>query len=258
MKDRKLFGIRRLRGASGPVLATAILVGTGAGNVFGSEPFVAAGITEAICDVTLSASVPGIVSAWKFKEGDFVKENEAILDLDKNLEELEATRRKLVMDNRSTEWEALQLLAKKGSISVKKEELDKAQTDYRIAVAEHEMAVEQLHKRSITAPCSGFITEITRHVGESCQPYQPLIRVVDTRKCYFISNVEARPAERLKMDQTVKLEIEAGASAVVLEGKVVFLSPVVDPASGLRKVKVLFDNAAGKVHPGIAGKMYYE
>ena len=120
------------------------------------------------------------------------------------------------------------------------------------------MAVEQLRKRSITAPCAGYIAEITRHVGESCQPYQPLIRLVDTRRCYFISNIEAKDADKLKLEQKVKLEIETGASAIVLEGKVSFLSPVVDPASGLAKVKILFDNASNKVRPGIAGKMRLE
>ena len=36
-------------------------------------------------------------------------------------------------------------------------------------------------------------------------------------------------------------------------GKIVFISPVVDPASGLQKVKVLFDNAEGKIRPGVSG-----
>jgi RND family efflux transporter MFP subunit len=223
-----------------------------------AEPLVASGITEAISDVILSASVPGIVGAWKFKEGDFVKEHEVIIELDKTLEELEATRRKIVLENRKTEWDSMQTLAKKGSISVKKEELDKTETEYRIAAAEHEMAVEQLRKRSIIAPCAGSIAEITRHVGESCQPYQPLIRLVDTRRCYFISNIEAKAADKLKLEQKVKLEIETGSGAIVLDGKVSFLSPVVDPASGLSKVKILFDNGSGKVRPGIAGKMYFD
>jgi RND family efflux transporter MFP subunit len=228
------------------------------GNGLGAEPFVAEGITEAISDVVLSASVPGIVSAWKFKEGDFVRDHETIIELDKNLEELEATRRKLVLENRKMELDALTTLSKKGSISVKKEELDKADTDYRIAGAEHEMAVEQLRKRSIAAPCSGYIAEITRRIGESCQPYQPLIRLVDTRRCYFISNIEAKAADKLKLEQKIKLEIESGAGAILLEGKVSFLSPVVDPASGLAKVKILFDNAGNKIRPGIAGKMHFE
>lgn len=223
-----------------------------------AEPMVVAGITEPIYDVTLSASVPGIVSAWKFKEGDFVREGETIIELDKKLEELEAERRKLAMDNRKQDRDNLQALYKKSSISVKKEELEKAETEYKIAAVEYEMAVEQLRKRSITAPCSGNITDITRDVGEACQPYQPLIRVVDTRQCYFISNVEARAAGRLKPDQNIKVEIEISPAPATIQGKIVFLSPVVDPASGLQKVRVLFDNTDGRVRPGVAGKLIIE
>jgi RND family efflux transporter MFP subunit len=218
----------------------------------------AAGITEPICDVTLSASVPGIVSAWKFKEGDFVKDGQAIIELDKRLEELEAERRKLARDNHKSDWEALQTLFKKNSISVKKDELEKAETEYKIAAAEFEMAAEQLRKRSISAPCSGYIAEITRKVGEACQPYQPLIRVVDTRQCYFVSNVEARAAAPLKPGQIVTLEIESVPVALKLQGKIIFLSPVIDPASGLQKVRVLFDNADSRVRPGVAGKLLIE
>ena len=221
------------------------------------QPISASGITEAICDVTLSASVPGIVSAWKFKEGDFVKENESIIELDKVLEELETSRRKLVMDNRKTDWDALQTLVKKGSISIKKEDLEKAETEYKIAQVEYDMAVEQLRKRSIAAPCAGYIAEISRRVGEACQAYQPLVRVVDTRRCYFISNIEAKSAASLKLDQTVKLEIENGAASVTVEGKIVFLSPVTDPASGLQKIKALFENKAN-IRPGVAGRMLLE
>lgn len=224
----------------------------------GSEPLSVPGITEAVCDVTLSASVPGIVSARKFKEGDFVKENDVILELDKQLEELEADRRQLVVNNRKTELEALQTLVKKGSISVKKEDLEKAETEYKIAVVEHDMAAEQLRKRSIAAPCSGFIAEITRNVGEACQSYQPLVHMVDTRQCRFVSNVEARSAARLKLDQAIKLEFETGSGLATVSGKIILLSPVVDPASGLQKVKILFDNSDGRIRPGIAGKMLFE
>jgi multidrug efflux pump subunit AcrA (membrane-fusion protein) len=85
-----------------------------------------------------------------------------------------------------------------------------------------------------------------------------LIRVVDTRQCYFVSNVEARAAGRLKRDQTISLEIESVPAAIKIQGKIIFLSPVVDPASGLQKVRIVFDNTDGRVHPGVAGKLIIE
>jgi len=217
----------------------------------------AAGITEPVCDVVLSPAVPGLVSAWKFKEGDFVKENDVVIELDNKLETLETERRKLVMENRKTDWEALQTLFKKSSISVKKEELDKAETEYKIAVVEHQMAKEQLRRRSIIAPCSGYVAAITRDVGEACEEYQPLVRVVDTRQCYFVSNVEAKAGGSLKLGQTVNLEIETSTKPASVSGQITFLSPVIDPASGLRRVKVVFDNSDGKINPGVAGKMRF-
>lgn len=226
-------------------------------HALGQELMEAAGITEPISDVALSPAVPGLVSAWKFKEGDFVKQDEVIIELDNRLETLEVERRKLAMDNRKADWEALQTLLQKNSISVKKEDLDKAETEYRIAAAEHQMATEQLRKRKIIAPCAGYVVEIVRDVGEACEAYQPLVRVADPRQCYFVSNVEAKAAGRLHLGQEVKLLIETAGEPVGCAGTVVFLSPVVDPASGLRKVKVLFDNPEQKINPGVAGKMRF-
>jgi RND family efflux transporter MFP subunit len=221
-----------------------------------AEPYITQGITEPICDVVLSPPVPGIVNAWKFKEGDFVKQNDVLIDLDKNIEELEEARRKYVVEDRKSDLEALRRLVEKSSISVKKEELEKAETEYRIAVAEHGIATEQLRRRQITTPCAGFIADFYRDPGESCQAYQPLVRVVDTRECYFVSNVEAKAAARLKQNQEVKLEIEAGSGPIAFNGKVTFLSPVVDPASGLMEVKVLFANPEHKIRPGVAGRLF--
>lgn len=218
---------------------------------------IAAGITEPVCDVILSPAVPGLVSAWNFKEGDFVKENDVIIELDNKLETLEVERRRLAMDNRKTDWEALQTLFKNSSISVKKEELDKAETEYKVAAVEHQMALEQLRRRHIIAPCSGYVAAITHDVGEACEEYQPLVRVVDTRQCYFVSNVEARAAGNLKLGQTVSLEIETSSKPAIITGQITFLSPVIDPASGLRRLKVLFDNSDEKINPGVAGKMHF-
>lgn len=234
--------------------ATAFLVAAGAGAA--DLPSVA-GITEPFLDVTLSAPVPGIVTARKFAEGDSVKEGDLLVELDKKLDELETERRKLVRDQRWNDFDGTRKLfaSTKG---VSKEDLEKKEVEYKVAAVEHEMAAEQLRRRQLLSPLSGTITEIFLEVGEACQAYQPLVRVVDTRRCYFLTNVEAAAGARLKLGQTMKLQISSGSGPIKLDGKLVFLAPVVDPASGLQKVKVLFDNASGKVPPGVAGKMILE
>lgn len=217
----------------------------------------AAGITEPVLDVTLSAPVAGIVTTRKFAEGDFVKEGDVIVELDKRLEELETDRRKLVRDQKQHEFEAIRKVfaSTKG---VSKEDLDKKEVEFKVAAVEHEMAAEQLRRRQVIAPLTGTVTEITLEIGEACQPYQTLVRIVDTRRCHFVTNVEARYGAQLKTGQVMKLEIAGGSGTVVVSAKIIFLSPVVDPASGLQRVKLLFDNADGKIQPGVAGKLILE
>lgn len=215
------------------------------------------GLTEPFLDVTLSASVPGLITARPFKEGDAVKPGDVLIELDHRLEELESDRRKVVRDQKRGEFESTRKLfsATKG---VSQEDVEKKEAEFRVAAVEFDMAQEQLRRRRVLSPLAGIITEITVEQGEACQPYQALVRVVDTRRCYFVVNVEAKVAAGLQSGQDVKLEIQAGAGPSVVRGRIAFLSPVVDAASGLQKVKVLFENGDAKVAPGVAGRLILE
>jgi len=142
--------------------------------------------------------------------------------------------------------------------TVSKEDLDKEETEYQVAVVDHDLAVEQLRKRQVFAPFDGYLTEIIFEVGEDCRAQDPLTRVVDTHRCYFVCNLEDKLGHALKLGQVVKLDLEAGLESVRIEGKLTYISPVVDPASGLMKLKVLFENPNGQIRPGAAGQLILE
>lgn len=217
----------------------------------------AAGITEPYLYVTLSAPVPGIVTVRHFKEGDRVKKGQPILELDKAMEELEVSRRITIAEEKKRDYDSTAVLFERTK-SVSKEDLLKKESEAKVAAAERDIAIEVLKRRIVTAPFDGQITEIVHEVGEASDEYQPLARFVDTSRCYFISNLDAKLAARLKLDQSVKLEVETGATPITVTGKVIFISPVVDSASGLVKVRVVFDNADGKVRPGLAAQLAFE
>jgi RND family efflux transporter MFP subunit len=212
------------------------------------------GITEPFMDVELGASGAGIVHSQLFKEGDTVKKGEVIIELDKRLEELEVERRKAVMDQNKMTFESTRTLAQ-NTKSVSKEELAKKEAEYNVSVAEYGIAVEQLAHRQIVAPFPGAITEIQLHPGAACAPYQSIVRLVDTTRFYFVGQIEGKSSLSLRLDQPVKIEVEGGA---VVAGKISFISPVVDPASGLARIKALFDNPDGKIRPGLAAKLTAE
>lgn len=213
------------------------------------------GITEPFMDVNLGASVAGIIRTEFFKEGDAVNKGDVILEFDKRLEELEVERRKAVMNQNKMEFESTRALMQ-STKSVSKEEFAKKEAEYAISVAEHGVALEQLGHRRIVATFSGVITEIMLRPGAACAPYESLVRVVDTSRCYFVGQIEGRHASGLRLDQEVKVFVEGTAAPVT--ARLCFISPVVDPASGLAKIKAIFDNTDGKVRPGLAASISLE
>ncbi len=262
------------------VLACSIAISCG-GECIAREPIGISGITEPISDVTLSLSVPGIVSTISVKEGDRLRKGQRILHLDKRTEELEVARRKLVWESKS-EYEGAQARARtlkeiydatlmlfKSTKSVSEEELKKQELELRLAVAErdrlaaaekrekieYEIAVETLEKRNLRSPIDGTVITLFYDEGESFEEHQPLVRVVDTGRGRFVSNLEENIGRFLKVGQQVDLVIGTGGTSVRKKGTISFVSPLVDSASGLMEVKVEFENMDNAVRPGTAATM---
>ncbi|MBU6399081.1 MAG: efflux RND transporter periplasmic adaptor subunit [Verrucomicrobia bacterium] len=217
----------------------------------------APGLTEPYRDVTLAAEVPGVVAARLYREGDFVKKGQVIVELDKRLEELAVQRHKLVADQLKTDLDGTRYVFEHGK-SVSAEDLAKKEVEYRVAVVDYQTAEVELRKRQVRAPMDGYITEFLVQVGESRKAQDAVVRMAETRRCYFISNVDAKLGAELRVGQAVPLEIDGSHGPVAFEGKIVFVSPVVDPASGLLRVKALFENPDGKIRPGVAGRIKLE
>ncbi len=209
------------------------------------------GITEPFLDVTLGLSDAGIIHTQFFKEGDTIQKGDVILELDKNLETLEVARRKAIADQNKTVFDSTRELSETTK-SVSKQDLTKAEAEYKVSAAEYDIAVQQLADRQLVAPFSGTITEVLLKPGAAVAPYQPLVRLVDTTRCYFVGHLDGTQAASLHLDEPVKIELDGGQ---VVEGKICFISPVVDAASGLARVKAIFDNAAGAIRPGLAARM---
>jgi RND family efflux transporter MFP subunit len=243
------------------------------------ETTVVNGITEPHEDVTLSLTVTGTIVETRFKEGDAVKKGQVILTLDHRLEQLDVERRKLLWQS-TAELDAAvarvatlkqqfestkELFESTGSVS--REELDALELDYTLAMAEetrlrmeekrqkieYEMARESLDKRILKSPITGILIKYFVKLGESCEPEQPLVQVVDVSKARLVCTVEEPLGRTVKKGQLVDMSIRTGSTSIPKKGKVVFVSPVVDPASGLLELKAEFENADLMVRPGVSG-----
>lgn len=254
---------------------------SGTTTSFGQEGFAFTGITEPITDVILSLPVEGRIAQVFFKEGEIIKNEQVILELDKELEDLEVERRKLIWQSKAELESAIarvnmlksqldstkELFENTGSVS--REELEEKELEYNLAIAEknrieteeekqrieYEMALQNQKRRKLISPVNGVIVKLFLDAGESVEAGESLVHVVDIKKCLFISNVDEQLGRSLKKGQVVTLAIGNHSSAINKKGIISFISPVADPASGLLEVKVEFENNDHSVRPGIAALM---
>lgn len=259
------------------VLAAVCLGVVSAGAVWAQTSIT--GLVEPFRDVLLSPAVQGRIAKLPFREGDRVAEGDVLLELDARVEELEIERRRAVAEDESElraarerlalledELAATQALADRTG-SVSREELNRKRLETvlaRLDIArleqgearegiELQMAEARLALQQIRAPFSGVLAQMPLDVGESVQPNQPAMRLVDDTQAFLVVNVPAELARTLAAGQAVALEFLVG-EGITKTGEVAFMSPVVDPASGLRRVRLRFDNADPKVEPGISGR----
>lgn len=236
------------------------------------------GLVEPYRDVLLSSEVAGRIAEIAFREGERVEAGDVILRLDDRVETLEVQRRQAIYNNQAElmaarerrallqdELEATRALAERTG-SVSREELNRKQLETVLAQLEIDrleqtqslqeielnIAKERLAQKRIVAPFSGVVAQLPLDEGESVQPNQPAMRLVEDERAFLVVNVPAERARDLSMGQTVRLRFLMDEE-VERSGEVAFMSPVVDPASGLRRVKMVFANESPKVEPGISG-----
>lgn len=238
--------------------------------------------TESIYDVTISAPVAGTISTIYLREGDSVEKNQSILEQDKQLEILDVERRKLILESREEVIVAKESAAVLKMVfdsalelfnstqSVSREELKKSELEYRLAQAEYmklevgekreqieyEMALENLNQRILKSPLRGVITKLYVEEGESCDQREPLVDIVDTSRCLMVCNVEENVGRTLKKGGSVDVTVNVEPDTIRKKGRIVYVSPVVDSASNLMKVKVEFDNRDAAIRPGASGSMH--
>ena len=120
---------------------------------------------------------------------------------------------------------------------------------------EYNLARAQLDKQFLIAPFDGEIVSISKNKSESVEALTPILEIADVRTCRFTAYILANKTTSLKVGQQVKLQLNGGNSTLVKKGEIEFISPLVDKASMLRTIKVIFDNKDLAVKPGVTGKI---
>ena len=237
------------------------------------------GLVHPLSDIQMSVPVAGVVQRVLVKPGQWVREGQALLELDSTVQQLELRRRGIIVEDESelaasrarvevmTELQRMMESVANTTASISREELLKQrletvsangrlvqlQTQKRREQVEFDQAKSDLGQRTLRAPVAGMVVDAPLEVGEWAKPGDNVLRIVDA------TNVELRfslPLEALaavRVGSRLSAGFESGRGLITAEGQVQFVSPVADPASGLSEVRAVFANPRGLLRPGVKG-----
>lgn len=237
------------------------------------------GNSECLADLELAFSFSGIVAKLFVDEGQNVLAGTVLVELDQEIEALEVKRREAIWRSEAelsvarikAEVSAQQyhaaerLAAAGGAISledvqnrklardVEVVEVDRLEAQERIEELDFLVATAALAKRTMLSPSDGIVAETLKKPGESAQAYEPVVRLCDASGILFIANVPDALAVGLKVGEAVNLKFSASPNPI--KGSIVFISPLVDAASGLRKVKIDLPEGLDWLRPGLSADL---
>jgi membrane fusion protein (multidrug efflux system) len=207
------------------------------------------GLVLPLKEVVVSAPVQARIEHINVKEGDRVKAGDTLAQLYSRIEELDTLRTKAALEKREFDYKGSKNLSADSIIS--QDEALKAKIELDLARLQHEQAAEVLAQRTIKAPLDGIVVEKHQEAGETVASSQPLFRLVDISRLYVQFYIRAEDAGAIRLGDTLEVRCPVADATRVFPGKVDFVDPRVDAASGLMRVKVLLDNNDALLKPGL-------
>lgn len=237
----------------------------------------ATGLVQPVWEATLAATVLGRVERICVQEGSLVEAGTVLIEMEREGEKIDAARRKIVFET-TVEVEAARARREvlkddlagtqklyDSTRSVSRDDMAKKTLEFKLAEAEFEQlnqrkkieqleydfAIEQVKRRELTAPQKGVVVEIMPKVGEVCEARQPLVRMIDASTVRIVLDIDPLRVPGLAVGQTVPVKVNGVDGPVTADGKIEFIAPAVDAASGLRRVRVGIDNRDQRLLPGL-------
>ncbi len=169
---------------------------------------------------------------------------------------LESTKR-LSESVSASELDQLKLLAEKASLEIEQAQLEfeLAQTTRSLKENDVQMAEHGIAQRRVTAPLAGFVAQVHRHQGEWVQPGQTILRMLRLDRLRAEGLVSAQAVSSELNGRPVRLTVKQGDQAAEYDGRIVFVSPEIDPVNGQVRVWAEIDNTDLKLRPGLHGSM---
>ena len=157
-----------------------------------------------------------------------------------------------------TEMDRLRLTVERAVLEVEQAERDFEIAEFtrQIEENEHQFAEQKVERRKITAPISGVVVQVSRRRGEWVEPGDMVLRILRIDRLRAEGFLNARDIRHDLEDCQVELAVDLpGKPGTKYPGKVVFLSPEIDPVNAQLRIWAEIENRGLLLRPGMRAKM---
>lgn len=221
----------------------------GLGNVEQSLFF--NGDIEAEVEVKVFAKIPDRIVTFHVDAGNVVQKGDPIADILATTIEQAVRQAEAQKANMEAEYARAQRLYQQGAMS--QQQYDMIETQVTQARAAYTSAKSQYTDAHVSAPISGIIGKRYYEAGDMANPAMPLVSIVqmDTVKIRF--DVTEKDLGVLALGQKAEVHVRSYPDDVFI-GKVIKISPVLDPVTRMASVEVLIPNSDHRLKPGMYGE----
>lgn len=199
-------------------------------------------------EAAVVARTRGIVEAIFVEEGDAVRQNDPLAQLETERLALEVARSQTQLESLRAAYERATRMHDAKMISPN--DFDTAHYNYEAEKANLAVREYELREATIRAPLDGVVTRRHVKVGHTLNPNEPAFEMKRLRNIEAILNVPEREIGRIRPGQHARVQVDALPEAP-FAGSVARVAPEVDANSGTFRVTVSLDNDDGRLKPGM-------
>ena len=206
------------------------------------------GTVTAVQGVTVSADLPGIVEKIAFESGRTVRAGDVLVRLDTRQEQAQLAAAEAARDLARVSRDRLQGLRESGIIS--QADYDKAAADLQQGEAKVGEIRATIARKTIRAPFAGLLGIRKVNLGQYLAAGDPVVPLQSLRPVYVDFATPQQEVGRLRPGAAVQVVAE-GTAGGEPAGRITAIDSIVDQATRNVQVQATFDNADGRLRPGM-------
>ncbi|MEM7675585.1 MAG: efflux RND transporter periplasmic adaptor subunit [Myxococcota bacterium] len=194
----------------------------------------------------VQARVEGIIRRINHEEGDLVRKDAPLLQIDQRQYKLRVDQLAAKTAQLRDSYQRLKRMVSQQLVGA--EEFEQVRHDLEAARAEENIARLNLSYTTVRAPFTGRVIKRNVEVGHKAETTTQLFELADLEPLLARVFVPSRAFNRLAKDQPVELELDS--NKVRLSGRIKLVSPIIDPTSGTIKVTLEIPQYPEGTRPG--------